>query len=155
MNETMINFDAEKFKAKLSAYGISLKEAAHIIGRSTSYWYHPIKTGKVNRSDFYMFHNKLKEYPIKEQFSDCSEKEQLQNEIETAAQSLFVTYGANSHEEKEVRSLLRLPAEDVDLKNLHDSIDSLFNIVKNQRIAAINARLVCKNVLINIELKRE
>lgn len=53
MNETMMNFDVNALKLKLSSAGLTTIEAGKIIGRSEAFLYRPMREGRINRSDFY------------------------------------------------------------------------------------------------------
>ena len=49
----MINFDAKLLRRKLSAVGLTLKEASLLMGRSDCYMSTALKNGRMNSKDFY------------------------------------------------------------------------------------------------------
>lgn len=55
-----INFDADKFTNKLKENNLTIRDAGELIGKSRSFWYSHLKSGKVNRTDLFRFYENLR-----------------------------------------------------------------------------------------------
>lgn len=53
MSEPMMNFNIDKLDSKIAQAQLTRTEVCKRIGRSSAFLYVPMKTGKMNRSDFY------------------------------------------------------------------------------------------------------
>lgn len=63
MKENVINFDTEAFRQKLKENGLSIQDAGLLIGKSKLYWYQHLKSGTIDKSTFFKFHELLRTSP--------------------------------------------------------------------------------------------
>lgn len=63
MKENVINFDTETFRQKLKENGLSIQDAGLLIGKSKLFWYQHLKSGTIDKSTFFKFHELLRTSP--------------------------------------------------------------------------------------------
>lgn len=60
MSKSVISFNVDDFMDKLEINGLTIQDAGLLVGKSKSFWYPHLKSGQIDRSTFFLFHELLR-----------------------------------------------------------------------------------------------